>query len=87
MPEPQREQPGFVPSSAGRYRALRLLMEPVAVAGARLRAGIPAQARRRAPEPALKPPQVVKEVGKQVRCAAFYLRCYCLYGGCGPSAC
>lgn len=37
--------------------------------------------------PAPELPQGVKEAGRQVKCAAFYLRCYCLYAGCGPSAC
>lgn len=52
-------------------------------AGAQLRAGGP----DRPHAPAQVPPQGVKEAGRQVKCAAFYLRCYCLYAGCGPSAC
>lgn len=75
-----------MPSFAGQRQAPNPLMEPAA--GARPRAGGPAQARARAhPGPAPGPPQGVKEAGRRVKCAAFYLRCYCLYGGCGPSAC
>lgn len=40
----------------------------------------------RAPAPAPEPPREVKEAGRRVRCAAFYLMWYCLYGGCDPSA-
>ena len=78
------EQPDSAPSYAGKLQAPKNpLMEPVAGAGARRRAGGPARPRAPAPEP----PQGVKEAGRRVKCAAFYLRCYCLYGGCGPSAC
>lgn len=43
----------------------------------------PAQPRGPAPES----PRGVKEAGRQVTCAVFYLRCYCLYGGRGQGAC
>lgn len=70
-----------MPSYAGKHQALNPLMELVAVAVAGVGAGAQPHA------PAQVPPQGVKEAGRQVKCAAFYLRCYCLYGGCGPSAC
>lgn len=76
-------QPDPVPNYAGKRPALNPLMELVAGAGAQLRAERPAQPR----DLALEPPQGVKEAGRQVKCAAFYLRCYFLYGGCSPSAC
>lgn len=52
----------------------------MAGAGTQLRA--PGQPHAPAPEP----PRGVKEAGRQVRCAAFYLMWYCLYAGCDPSA-
>lgn len=62
-----------VPCYSGQPQTLNPLLE--------LEAGVQPHA------PAPEPPQGVKEVGRQVKCAAFYLRCYCLYVGCGPSAC
>lgn len=72
-----------MPSYAGSCQAPNPQVELVAGPGAQQRPGTPARARVPAPES----PQGVKGAGRQVKCAAFYLRCYCLYGGCGPSAC
>lgn len=70
-----------MPRYSGQCQALNPLFE--LEAGAPVRVGGPVRPRA----PALKPPQGVKEAGRQVKCAAFYLRCYCLYGECGPSTC
>lgn len=70
-----------MPNFAGKDQTLNPQVK--LVTGAQPRPGEPARPRVPVPEP----PRGVKEAGKQVKCAAFYLKCYCLYEGCGPSAC
>lgn len=58
----------------------------MAGAGTQLRGPAQPHAPAPAPEPEPEPPRGVKEAGRRVRCAAFYLMWCCLYGGCDPSA-